>query len=188
MIIDLRSGEIVHWLQINSVVEELFDVVILPKVRLPRAVGFQNDDINRLVTFPNSGGIVTTKPTVKRQNIGQATQPRALQSTLTDKPEIIYQRIHHLSPENLVPYDAMTYPSLQTRWKTQPQRGELLGISASIAGEMIGFAVAERFAPVESAQTTQLLSLFVLTEYGNRAIDTTLINYLQQWINTPLMR
>lgn len=189
VIIDLRSGEIVHWLQINSVVEELFDVVILPKVRLPRAVGFQNDDINRLVTFPNSGGIVTTKPTVKRQNIGQATQPRALQSTLTDKPEIIYQRIHHLSPENLVPYDAMTYPSLQTRWKTQPQRGELLGISASIAGEMIGFAVAERFAPVESAQTTtQLLSLFVLTEYGNRAIDTTLINYLQQWINTPLMR
>ena len=70
MVIDMSNGEIVHWLRFDGVVEELFDVVVLPGVRQPKALGLQGDEIERLVTFPGSSGIVTTKPTVKRPSMG----------------------------------------------------------------------------------------------------------------------
>lgn len=50
-VIDLRSGDIVHWLRIGGVVEELYDVVVLPGVRRPMAIGFKTDEIRRVVTI-----------------------------------------------------------------------------------------------------------------------------------------
>lgn len=51
LVIDLRTGDIVHWLRIEGVVEELYDVVILPGVQRPMAVGFKTDEIRRTVTI-----------------------------------------------------------------------------------------------------------------------------------------
>ncbi len=51
LVIDLRSGDIVHWLQIEGVVEELYDVAVLPGVRRPMAIGFKTDEIRRVVTI-----------------------------------------------------------------------------------------------------------------------------------------
>jgi uncharacterized protein (TIGR03032 family) len=190
MVIDLKSGAILHSLLINGVVEELFDVVVLPKVRLPRAVGFQDDDIDRLVTFPGSAGLVVTKPTIMRPSMGKSPQtaglPRSLQLANEKDLTVKYQRVYHLTPENLADYDVMTFPSLLARWQTQPQRGELLGISASVAGNMVGFAVAEQFVQVEAEQTAELLSLYVLPEYRHQGIDTALVNHLQQLVSKSL--
>jgi uncharacterized protein (TIGR03032 family) len=186
-VIDLKTGAIVHWLQIDSVVEELFDVVVLPNVRLPKALGLQNDDIERLVTFPNSGGMVVTKPTVKRPSIGQAAQvaglPRSEPAIKVAEKVVKYQKVYHLNAENLKDYDAMTYPSLQERWKTQPQRGELLGVSASVDGEMVGFAIAEQFMVADLQQPcVELLSWFVLPAYRQQGIGSTLLKHLQNLI------
>lgn len=49
-VIDLRSGDIVHWLRIEGVVSELYDVVALPQVRRPMAVGFKTDEIRRMIS------------------------------------------------------------------------------------------------------------------------------------------
>lgn len=191
MVININTGAIVHWLYIDGVVEELFDVVVLPNVRQPKAIGFQDDDIDRLVSFPNSGGIVTTKPTVKRPGLSKSIQiaglPRPAHASVT-KLAVKYQRVYHLNPENLVAYDAMTYPSLQARWQTQPQRGELFGLSASVAGEMIGFAVAELFVQADSEQAAELLSLFILPAYRHQGIGTALVGYLQQLTGKSLAR
>ena len=46
-VIDLRNGDAVHWLRIEGVVEELYDVVFLPGVRRPMAFGFKSDEIRR---------------------------------------------------------------------------------------------------------------------------------------------
>jgi hypothetical protein len=184
VVIDLNTGNIVHELSINGIVEELFDVVVLPNVRQPRALGFQDDDIDRLVNFPTSGGIVTTKPTVKRPSIGKPVQiaglPRAEQLAKAEKVAVKYQQVFHLNPDNLLPYDAMTYPSLQTRWQTQPQRGELLGLSASVDGNMVGFAVAERFIHTDAQPAAELISLLVLPAYRHQGIGTALGRHLQQ--------
>jgi len=50
-VIDLRTGDIVHWLRIEGIVEELYDVVVLPEVRRPMAVGFKSDEIRRTITI-----------------------------------------------------------------------------------------------------------------------------------------
>lgn len=51
VIIDLRSGDIVHWLRIEGVVNELYDVAVLPGVQRPTALGFKTDEINRVITI-----------------------------------------------------------------------------------------------------------------------------------------
>ncbi len=50
-VIDLRSGDIVHWLRIEGVVAELYDVVILPETRRPMALGFKTDEIRRAISI-----------------------------------------------------------------------------------------------------------------------------------------
>jgi uncharacterized protein (TIGR03032 family) len=50
-VIDLRSGTVAHWLQMEGVVIELYDVAVLPGVRRPMALGFQTDEIQRLLTI-----------------------------------------------------------------------------------------------------------------------------------------
>jgi uncharacterized protein (TIGR03032 family) len=49
-VIDLRSGDLVHWLWIQGVVRELYDVVVLPGARRPSALGFKTDEIRRTLS------------------------------------------------------------------------------------------------------------------------------------------
>lgn len=50
-VIDIRSGDLVHWLRMEGVVKELYDVAILPGKRRPMAFGFQTDEIKRVLTY-----------------------------------------------------------------------------------------------------------------------------------------
>lgn len=50
-IIDLKTGDSVHWLKIEGIVEELYDVVALPGIRSPSALGFKTDEIRRVITI-----------------------------------------------------------------------------------------------------------------------------------------
>jgi uncharacterized protein (TIGR03032 family) len=50
MVVDLRTGDAVHWLRIEGVVEELYDVAVLPGVRRPMAIGLKTDEIRRMIT------------------------------------------------------------------------------------------------------------------------------------------
>ncbi|MCF2145974.1 TIGR03032 family protein [Desmonostoc muscorum LEGE 12446] len=276
MVIDLQTGAPLHWLYFQGVIEELFDVVVLPGVRQPQAIGLQEDEIQRLVTFPNSGGIVTTKPTAHRPSLGTAppvaglpTQqitplnpplergetgksnslplergeirqssslpfirgglgrgnPNTSQITPINPPEdwgeigksnslpedwgeigqssslpfirgglgwgnpktsseaafsrgeqIRYQRVYHLNSSNALDYNHLTYPSLQKRWQTQPPQGELIGLSASLDGAIVGFAISERLNP----QQAEIISLFVLPEYRCQGIGRRLVAYLER--------
>lgn len=51
MVIDINTGAIVHWLRLEGVITELYDVQVLPGVRRPMALGFQTDEISRLLTL-----------------------------------------------------------------------------------------------------------------------------------------
>ena len=48
-VVDLRTGDATHWLRIEGVVEELYDVVALPGMRRPMALGFRTDEIRRMI-------------------------------------------------------------------------------------------------------------------------------------------
>ena len=211
MVIDLRTSEISHYLMLDGVVEELFDVVVLPGVLRPRALGFQDEDIERLITFPGSLGLITTKPTVKRPSLGptapiaglptkervaqeneEARMLEALEAnpnldpkesnldSNVDSVNIKFQQVYHLNPESLRPYDAMTFPSLQKRWQSQPQRGELVGVSASASGDMIGFVIAELLPDFKAG----IISFFVAPGYRQQGVGTRMLAFLEQEIRS----
>jgi len=50
LVIDLRSGDIVHSLRVDGIIDELYDVVILPGVCQPMAIGFKSDEIRRVLS------------------------------------------------------------------------------------------------------------------------------------------
>ena len=51
LIIDLLQGKIVHWLKLEGIVRELYDVAILTDTRRPMAIGLKSDEIKRLITI-----------------------------------------------------------------------------------------------------------------------------------------
>jgi uncharacterized protein (TIGR03032 family) len=50
-VIDLRSGDLVHFVRMEGIVGELYDVVVLPGVRRPKAVGVVDDEIQRTISI-----------------------------------------------------------------------------------------------------------------------------------------
>ena len=54
LVVDLRSGDIVHSLTITGIVKELYDVAILRGVTMPSALGFKSEEIRRTITIEDS--------------------------------------------------------------------------------------------------------------------------------------
>lgn len=50
-VIDTRTGDVVHWLRIEGVVTELYDVLALPNIERPSMIGFRNQEIRRVVSI-----------------------------------------------------------------------------------------------------------------------------------------
>lgn len=51
LVIDLKTGDIVHNLRIEGIVEELYDVVVINNIKRPMAVGFKSDEIRRVISI-----------------------------------------------------------------------------------------------------------------------------------------
>lgn len=51
LVVDTRTGEVAHWLRLEGVVEELYDVAVLPGVRRPTALGLVSEEIHRTITI-----------------------------------------------------------------------------------------------------------------------------------------
>lgn len=49
--IDLASGDMIHWLRIEGMVQELYDVVALPGTTRPAAIGFKADAIKHMIAI-----------------------------------------------------------------------------------------------------------------------------------------
>src|SRR5690606_38891440 len=51
LIVDLRSGDAVHWLRITGMIQELYDAAVLPGFIRPMAIGLQTDEIRRVLSM-----------------------------------------------------------------------------------------------------------------------------------------
>jgi uncharacterized protein (TIGR03032 family) len=56
-VIDLRTGAVAHWVRLEGMVSELYDVVILPGVVRPMALGFKTDEIQRTIAVGEEGAL-----------------------------------------------------------------------------------------------------------------------------------
>jgi len=50
-VVDLRTGDAVHWIRFEGLLDELYDVISLPGVRNPSLIGLVSDDIRRLIAI-----------------------------------------------------------------------------------------------------------------------------------------
>ncbi|MCB0856186.1 MAG: DUF4915 domain-containing protein, partial [Bacteroidetes bacterium] len=50
-IVNLNTGAAEHWIRMEGIVQELYDVKILPEVRRPLLIGTQKDEINKMVSI-----------------------------------------------------------------------------------------------------------------------------------------
>ncbi len=55
LVIDLNSGDVAHWLRVEGMVRELYDVAVLPEVGLPMALGLKTDEILRTIAIGEPG-------------------------------------------------------------------------------------------------------------------------------------
>jgi len=55
VVIDPETGDLLHHLRIEGVVEELFDVAVVPGAIRPMLLGFKTDEIKRMVRFGGGG-------------------------------------------------------------------------------------------------------------------------------------
>jgi uncharacterized protein (TIGR03032 family) len=58
MVLDLDRGVAVEWLRVEGRVDELYDVVVLPGISRPQALGLKTDQIRHNVWFEDQGRIV----------------------------------------------------------------------------------------------------------------------------------
>jgi len=49
MVVDLASGDAPHWVRLEGVVKELYDVAFLPGCTSPMAIGFVSDEVTRMI-------------------------------------------------------------------------------------------------------------------------------------------
>lgn len=74
MMIHLKTGTIVHWLRLEGLITELYDVQVLPQVQRPMALGFQSEEIRRLITLDQVGTLFPHPKSkisrIKRTNYG----------------------------------------------------------------------------------------------------------------------
>ena len=171
-VIDLATGAILHSLDLPDPIDELFDVVVLPGVRQPRALGLQAEDIDCLIKLPGRDELVQVRPKAPSGTPHQAPRPPIFglppatgqiqeawdrtgsgegngagdnRLTAASQVQIRYQQIYQLTPSTLAPYAALTFPSLKPGSNALARlQGELLAVSAMANGKMVGLAIAER--------------------------------------------
>lgn len=94
-VIDLASGDVAHWMQIEGVVVELYDVAVLPATRQPMAVGFKTDEIERLITIEHNHGPVFSALATGEAQAPQSSHPEpapmARKRTATPQVEALYR-------------------------------------------------------------------------------------------------
>ncbi len=54
-VIDLDTGDAPHWIRLEGVVKELYDVTLLPGCTRPKAIGFKSDEIRRVISVGKGG-------------------------------------------------------------------------------------------------------------------------------------
>ncbi|MFN9090136.1 MAG: TIGR03032 family protein [Alphaproteobacteria bacterium] len=51
VVIDLDTGDITDWIRIEGVIDEIFDVAVLPSVRCPALIGIKTPEIHRVISI-----------------------------------------------------------------------------------------------------------------------------------------
>lgn len=79
LVVDTQTGHTVHWLTIEGVVSELYDVGFVPGITRPYTPGFSEPDLHKVVTHAFPGIFPFTSPRPKPRSDGSANETLSTQ-------------------------------------------------------------------------------------------------------------
>ncbi|MBK4729457.1 GNAT family N-acetyltransferase [Oxynema sp. CENA135] len=106
-------------------------------------------------------------------------------NAMNDRPiaipenQVKYQFVYNITPMNLGQLDLFTYPRIQDRRSSEGDRGITYGISASIAGQLVGLILANYS---HHQQTAEIISFLVLPQYRREGIGARLLRNLERFL------
>ena len=172
-VIDLASGKLAHWLEIGGVVVELYDVIALPGVRQPMALGLRGDELRRLVLVEHGDGSRRASWTAPRQAAGAVTEPVPDDAERSASPA--GPSVELLSGAEAVRRLAgITFPDLARRSATRPLAEPLV---AALEGEPPAAAIVGE--PQLGGRAAEVISLFVRPERRRRGSARRLLRALE---------
>ncbi|MHB8472079.1 MAG: TIGR03032 family protein [Gammaproteobacteria bacterium] len=172
-VIDLVTGEVLHWLDFEGVVTELYDVQILAGVRRPMALGFRSAEIRQLISFEHRGKRMLHECTVAAGAVGAngpiepGTAAECRYETRVDRS--VAQLIDQLNE--------LSFPDLARQARARSLCEPLLTVTAESRNEPVGMIVAE--CP-PTGDAARILSWFVAPAQRGRGIGSALLMQMQQ--------
>jgi uncharacterized protein (TIGR03032 family) len=170
MVIDLDTGNIVHWMQLEGVVTELYDVQVMNGVRLPMSLGLRTDEIRRFVSMDPRGRPESERAT--NITLVAAADPPAS----TDTTDFEFRSTDRVKPADAIQYDALTFPSVKSRWQVAPPRGALHIITVGKKEDLAGSVMAE-ISPDGTA--AEIISLFVASQHRRKGLGRSLMEGIE---------
>lgn len=195
-VIDTATGNVAHWLEVEGIVTELFDVAVLPGVVRPMALGFKSDEISRFVTIDYPDGPPLFQPlNPGAENVAgapidfQALQGRETESRPSAPPaappparpsaapapasSYRFQRSFQMSVGAIVQeYSHLTFPSIHEQLRGRTLREPLLAVVARQGSEAVGLALAEANPDGQSASVR---SCFVAPGHRRQGLGVQLL-------------
>jgi uncharacterized protein (TIGR03032 family) len=204
-VVDLASGRVLHALDVEGVVVELYDVALVPGAVRPMALGFRSDELRRTLTFeeggrtvrlglrrleegdtrPDAAPVPQRRPAARRLGgaAGAASTAPAAAAPGGASPQLpparLTVRCLDLTLAQALPYAVLTYPDLRRTALGRPLREPLLAVVAAAGegGEPLALAVAEVRA---RGDVVEVVSLFVRPEARRRGLAGRLLAALER--------
>ncbi|MCP4359739.1 MAG: TIGR03032 family protein, partial [Chloroflexi bacterium] len=170
LIINLNTGQIAHWLRFEGVVNELYDVQVLPGVRQPMALGFKTDEIQHLIAVDQSNSVALHQ-IISTQNPVSVASP-----SLPKQPYRLQVSHKVMLSTVMINYKTLILPQLQQRLQNQSGQLPLTVVTATRSTQTLGLILAASHPDGDSAE---VLSLFVAPEHRRQGLGLTLLTTLE---------
>lgn len=192
-VVDLETGEALHWLEVHGVVLELYDVAIVPETVRPMALGFKSDELRRTITFEEEPGRPTrhvlhrleagaarpdASPVPRRDERGEPAVPDG-EGAL---PSRVTARTMELTLEQALARADLTFPDLRQTAASRPLREPLLAtlLTGAPAGDTVPAASETVFAAAVSMLRpgrggAEVISLAVRADLRRRGLGKLLL-------------
>jgi len=196
VVIDAHTGNVAHWVEVEGIISEIYDVAVLPGVKQPMALGFKSDEISRFVTIDYPDAAPVFQPLKASPNAQDAPiifvgmQPKKISpapSAPLSQPPTVKQPT--ISPYRfqlsfdmslavaLSEYGHLTFPRLGEQVRGRTFREPILAAVARFGDEIVGLMLAE---VSQDRQGANLFSCYVDAPHRSKGIAVQLLASLSR--------
>ncbi|WP_338761467.1 TIGR03032 family protein [Bernardetia sp. ABR2-2B] len=192
-VVDINTGNIIHSLESEGEIVELYDVQVLPNTKRPAALDIRTDDISRFIaieeennqvdfkalssiegskTSSYGAGIKTAEPSKNKPLPKRPTQHSNPDVAATSKEAIKYQASANVSLQQIITqFGNLTFPKLEQLAKTRKVNEPLMMLVAHNGQHKVGCLVVEAMPN----KIGRVLSWYVIPPYRNLGIGKELL-------------